>query len=181
MVNTSKLKLTLLQQEIIQFMFANAGKSFNARNLSKNLKVSHPAISKSLPLLEKEKLILIKKDKESKRFSIELNRNKKVIELKRIDNLKTIYESGLNEFLSEKFPSSTIILFGSYSFGEDTTESDIDIAVVGAKEKEIKLEEYEKVLKRKIFLHFYSSLKEINKNLRENILNGITLKGGIEL
>ena len=182
MVKTNKLKLTLLQQEILSFLFEKAGKSFNARSLAKNLHFSPPAIAKAIPTLEKENLITIKKDKESGRLSIEMNRdNRRATRLKRADNLKSLYESGLVEFLEDKFSGSTIILFGSYSKGEDTITSDLDIAIIGAKEKTLVLEKFEKFLDREIRVQFYSSLKEIHKNLRSNILNGIVLKGGVEI
>ena len=113
---------------------------------------------------------------------IELNRdNKKVIGLKRAENLKMLYESGLVEFLEENLPTSTIILFGSYSQGYDTITSDIDIAIIGMKEKIVNLNNFQKVLERKIKLNFYNSISEIHKNLRENILNGIVIMGGISL
>ncbi|MFA4887272.1 MAG: nucleotidyltransferase domain-containing protein [Candidatus Nanoarchaeia archaeon] len=182
MVNTTKLKLTILQQEILRYLFIKTGTSFNALHLAKALHVSQPAISKALPNLEKNNLINVEKDKESKRLKIELNReNPKIIWLKRIDNLKQIYESGLVEYLYEQYPSAAIILFGSYSFGEDTLTSDIDLAIVGSKEKNINLTDYEKVLQRKININYYTSLKEIDNNLKTNILRGITLKGWIEL
>lgn len=182
MINIYKVKLTILQQEILRFLFIKAGISFNARNLAKNLNVSPTAISKSLSLLEKENLIKIKKDRDSGRLSIELNRdNRKVIWLKRSDNIKQIYESGLVQFLYDNFPSATVILFGSYAFGEDTISSDIDMAIIGAKQKETKLAEFDKRLERTISLQYYKNFKEINKNLKENILNGIVLKGGVEL
>ena len=182
MVKIYKLEFTILQQEILRFLSINTGKSFNARAISKSLEVSQPAVAKAIHLLKKKGLIKVEKDKDSGRFSIELNRDKiEVINFKRVENLRMLYESGLVEFLNERFPASTILLFGSYSFGEDTINSDIDIAVIGAKEKETNLREFEKKLERKIFLHFYSNLKDINKNLKENILNGILLKGGIEL
>ena len=182
MVNIYKLKFTKLQQEILKFLMINAGKSFNARNIAKSLEVSQVAISKALPKLVNENLVNMQKNKETKRLSIELNRdNNKVINLKRVENLKLIYESKINELLSEKFPGSTIILFGSYSFGEDTSLSDIDIAIIGAKPKNIILKNFEEKLKRTITINFYPNLKEIKKNLKENILNGILLKGSIEL
>ncbi|MBS3066721.1 nucleotidyltransferase domain-containing protein [Candidatus Pacearchaeota archaeon] len=182
MVEIYKLEFTILQQEILRFLFLMAGKSFNAYNLSKYLDVSQTAVAKALPYIEKKGIIKISKDKESKRWSIELNReNKHVLNLKRAENLRVVYESRLVEFLSEKFPSSTLILFGSYSFGEDTFNSDIDIAIIGAKEKNIDLSEFNKKLKRIVSINFYKNFKEINKNLRENIFNGIILKGGIEL
>jgi len=96
-------------------------------------------------------------------------------------NLYEVYESGLLEVLNEIYPESTIYLFGSYSYGEDTIDSDIDIAVVGAKERKVNIESFSKKLRREIRLHFYENLSSINKNLRENILNGIILKGGVKL
>ncbi len=181
MVKIYKLKLTVLQQEILRYLFIKAGNSFNARGLALALEVSPPAISKALPLLEKEGYLKVEKDKESKRLSITLNRdNPLVTGLKRAENLRMIYESGLIDYLEEKFPGTTIILFGSYSRGEDTEKSDIDIAVIG-KEKRTDLEVYEKLLEKTIFLHFYDSLNKIDKNLRSNILSGITLIGVAEI
>jgi len=182
MINIYKLKLTNLQQEILRLLFVKAGTALNARRISKYLEVSHPAVSKSLPLLEENNLIKISKDKESKRFSIELNReNHKIMQLKRADNLKILYEFGFVDYIEKEFAGATIILFGSYSRGEDTLTSDIDIAVIGRKEKDIKLEDYEKLFERKININFYNSFKDIHKNLKENIFNGIVLIGGIEL
>jgi len=174
-----KPKFTLLQQTILSFLAMKAGNSFNALDLSRSLKVSSTAIIKSLGLLEKEELINLKKEK---RFSISFNRDTpKAISFKRVENLKRIYESGFFEFLFEEFPGTTIILFGSYSYGEDTCDSDIDIAIIGAKQREIKVNRFEKTLERKIIVQFYSSFKEIHKSLRENILKGIVLNGGVEL
>ena len=182
MININKLKFTTLQQEILRFLSVKAGVSFNIHMISKKLGVSMTAVAKSIHLLEKEELIKAKQDKESKRWSIELNRdNHYVIWLKRADNLRALYESGLMQFLYNKFPGTLIILFGSYSYGIDTYDSDIDIAIIGTKEKEISLKEYEDFLERDIFLQFYSSIKKIHRNLRNNIINGVVLKGVIEL
>lgn len=78
-------------------------------------------------------------------------------------------------------PGGTIILFGSYAKGEDTYDSDIDIAVVGRSDKMLELERYEKVLGRTINVNFYDSWKAIHKNLKNNILNGIILHGSVDL
>ena len=182
MVNIYKLKLTNLQQEILRLLFIKTGESLNQRAIARALKVSPPAVMKSLPKLEKESLIKLIQDKDSKRWSIELNQdNYKVMQLKRVDNLKLIYESGLADYLEKEFAGATIILFGSYSRGEDTNRSDIDIAIIGRKDKLINLETFESFLERKINLNFYDSFKEIHKNLKENLLNGIILFGGVEL
>lgn len=182
MVNIYKLKLTNLQQEILRLLFVKAGISLNQRQIAKYLGVSPPAVMKALPLLEKENQVKIKQDKESKRWAIELNReNHFVMQLKRADNLKMVYESRLVDFLEKKFAGGTIILFGSYSRGDDVINSDIDVAIIGRKDKIIDLTYYEKILERKININFYNSFKNIHKSLKENLCNGILLVGGIEL
>jgi len=182
MVNIYEQELTILQQKILHLLFVKSGVSLNQRAIAKQLNVSAPAVMKALPILKKKNLIHIEQDKESKRWSIELNRdNQKVTQMKRVANLEQIYNSDLIKFLEEKFAGATIILFGSYSRGEDTNNSDIDIAIIGRKAKEVDLTKFEKILERKILINFYDSFKEIHKNLKENICNGIVLSGGIEL
>ena len=182
MVNIYKLKLTNLQQGILRLLFVKAGNSLNQRQIANFLEVSQPAVMKSIPGLEKNGFIKIEKDKETKRWSIRLNReDHKVMQLKRADNLRLIYETGLADFLEDEFAGAIIILFGSYSRGEDIINSDIDIAVIGRKEKKVDLERYEKILGRKISINFYDVFNSIHKHLKENLCNGITLIGGIEL
>src|SRR3989344_1909035 len=184
MVNIYKLGFTILQQEILRYLFIKAGYSFNARGLARPLDRTQAGIVKAIPELEKNGLIKVKQDKESGRWNIELNReNRKAIVLKRSENLKMVHEKvpemkkDLVEFLEETFPGSTIILFGSYSKGEDTLGSDIDIAIIGSKRKDVKLTKFDKYLERTVRLHFYDSLTKLDKNLRSNILRGITLVG----
>ena len=180
MVNIYKLKLTCLQQDILRLLFKRTGKNLNINNIAKALDVSQPAVAKALPFLSKNYLIDVNKDKESKRFSISLKKDDpEILGLKRADNLKQLYESGLVKFLHDSFQGATIILFGSYAFGEDIFSSDIDIAVIGIKEKEIYIENFENILERKIFLHFFKDWK-IDKHLKANILNGIILAGSVE-
>ena len=177
-----KIKFTVLQQEILRFLFVKAYSSFTERGLGKQLGVSPTAVSNSIKLLEKEQLVSVSKDKESRRLAISLNKkNPEVFALKRIENLGLIHTSGIVPYLSDIFPGATIILFGSYSFGEDSVNSDIDIAIIGSKEKYFALAKFEKILERPIRLQFYTNLGSINKNLRENVLNGIVLSGGVRL
>jgi len=167
---------------ILRLLFINAGIPLNQRQIANRLEVSQPAVMKALPGLEKEGLILSQQDKESRRWSIQLNRDDRmVLALKRVDNLKQVYESGLANFLEAKFPGDTIILFGSYARGEDTAGSDIDIAVIGSKEKDVDLTRLEKALERTININFFESFKNVHKHLKENLCNGIVLVGGIEL
>jgi len=177
----SKLKWTRLQSEIFRILTINVGNPINKRTIAKFLGFSPTAVSKALVKLEKQGIVKIKKPGEMNLVFVELSRNKDILNLKRCENLRLIYECGLSDFLEEKFPGTTIILFGSYSRGEDTIDSDIDIAIIESKDKNINLDKFEKILKREIRINFYENWKEINKNLKNNILNGIVLVGGIEL
>ena len=182
MVNTNKQKLTSLQEQILRLLFKRSGTKLNQRQIARALNVTPPAVSKALPLLEKIGYIVVMRDKETKRLSIELNkRNHRVMQLKRVDNLRQLYESGLVDYLEDKYPGATIILFGSYSRGDDIVNSDIDIAVIGRKEKKLNLSGYEKYLERKININYYPSFENIHKYLKENLANGIVLVGGFQL
>ena len=189
MVNIYEQKLTNLQQMILRLLFVKTRVSMNQREIAEFLDVSSPAVMKAIPELQKTGFIKASQDKKSGRWHIELNRdNHRVLQLKRADNLKQIYESGFADFIEKEFAGATIILFGSYSKGEDLwfgenddKNSDIDIAVIGRREKDVDLVNFEKILERTIFINFYPSFKEIHKHLRENIFNGIVLSGGVEI
>ena len=181
MVNIYKLELTVLELEILRLLFVKVGKSVNQRKISRLLDVSPPAVKKALVKLEEKNYVIVEKDEDTKILSISLNRdNYDLVFLKRADNLRLIYESGLFKFLERQFPGKTIILFGSYSKGEDTIYSDLDIAIIGGKSRIADLSEYEKVLERVINLNFYENFNKIHINLKENLFNGIVLAGGIE-
>lgn len=182
MVDRYKPKLTNLQQAILKLLFVKFGEKLNQRAIAINLGVSATAVMKAVPEMQKQNLIVLLKDKDSKRLSIELNgENNLVMQLKRADNLKQIYESGLADFLENEFAGGTIILFGSYSRGEDTIRSDVDIAIIGRKQKDTDLGKFEDSLEREIVINFYESFKKINENLKNNILNGIVLSGSVLL
>ena len=150
-----KLKFTTLQNEIFGLMCARAGEKLSKRQIAKLLDVSPTAVAKALSLLEKEKLVKADKIKNMNLTYIELDRdNARAIELKRVENLRNIYLSGLSEYLEESFPGCTIILFGSFSKGEDTIKSDIDIAIIGTKGKDINLDAYKKRFEKEIRINF---------------------------
>jgi len=180
MVNIYKPKLTILQQEILRILFIKAGALLNQRQIANLLNVTPPAVMKALPELEKQGLIKSEQDKETKRWAISLNsENHKTTQLKRTDNLKQIYESGLADFIEEKISPKSIVLFGSYSRGEDDEQSDIDL-FVECKKEELNLERFEKKLNRKIEVHFSNNFGLYSKELKNNIINGIVLKGFLE-
>jgi len=175
-----KLKWTRLQAEIFSLLCLKAGEKLSQREIALELKVSPTAVAKSVINLEKEEFITIDRIKNIN-FVCFNRDNNQALELKMTENLRNIFLSGFLEHLGVEFAGGTIILFGSYSRGEDTNTSDIDIAVIGRKDKMINLEKFEKILNRKINVNFYGSFKKIHKHLLNNILNGIVLLGSVEL
>lgn len=176
-----KLKFTRLQMEIFRLFCVKTGSSLNQSQIAKLLKVTPTAVAKALKSLEKEQIVKIAKGTTNLNI-VELNRDsKKTLEFKRAENLKLLYESGLPEYLEEELPGCTIIIFGSYAKGDDTIKSDIDIAVIGVDRSAIKLDQFEKILEKPIRINYYRDFNKINKYLKSNILNGITISGGVEL
>ncbi len=175
-----EIKWTVLGQKVFSLLCLRAGEKLSQREIAGILKASPTAVANSLARIKKEHLLTIEKTKTINFIS--LNRNeKRAIELKKAENLKNTYTSGLSDCLENELPGATIFLFGSYSRGEDTNASDIDIAVIGRKDKIIDFSKYEKILNRKINVNFYESWKTIDRHLKNNILNGIILHGGVEL
>jgi len=179
-MDTYQLNFTMLEQKIFSLLCLRAGERLSQRDIAMILKVSPTAVANSMKRLKENDLIKIEKTKTINFISF--NRDvQRAIELKRAENLKNIYLSGLSDYLEQELPGGTIILFGSYCRGEDTDTSDIDLAVIGRKDKMLKFEKYEKILKRRVNVNFYNSWKDIHIHLRNNILNGILLHGSVEL
>ncbi len=108
--------------------------------------------------------------------------NEKFIGLKRSLNLYSLYSSGLLEELEEFYMNpKCIVLFGSYSRGEDTNESDIDIAVISSKEDMPDIGKYENALNRKISIHIIKSIKSEDNNFINTLVNGIVLSGYLDV
>ena len=183
-----KVKWTRLQSEILRLFCIKSAMSLNMREIARAIGVTPTAVAQEIRELEKNGFITIQKQKNINLVAVTFKRdNPKAIEFKRAENLRMLYESGLAEFLHNEFPGCTVVLFGSYSRGDDAytenqeNRSDMDIAVIGTKGKDISLTKFDKLLERKISINFYDSFKNIHKHLRDNILNGIVLSGGIEI
>ena len=151
-------------------------------DISRKINLAHTSVKKNLDKLVKLSIIkeTVKKQGERKFpiYEAAINsRNYKKYKL--IYNLSSILESGLIDFIEQKLMPRSIILFGSYQKGEDAEESDIDL-FVECKEEKIEIGKFEKILKRKIQLHFNENFSMYTKELKNNIINGITLAGFLE-
>ncbi|HKZ42808.1 MAG TPA: nucleotidyltransferase domain-containing protein, partial [Candidatus Hodarchaeales archaeon] len=70
--------------------------------------------------------------------------------------------------------------FGSYTQGNDTEKSDIDLAIVTSLEKTPDLSKFEKVLMRKINI-LELDISKAKKEFLNNLANGIVLHGYLTL
>ena len=169
------------KDEIKNYFFINPTSKLRVRQIERELKLSLPSIIKSCHELEKEEIIkkekiagavLYSSDRTSKNFLLE----------KKLHNLKHLYNSGFVEYLRIELSNPLIIVFGSYAKGEDIENSDIDTYIQTSSPKKLHVEKFERILKRKIQIFSYKSIRDVpNLHLANNIVNGITLNGFLEI
>lgn len=151
--------------------------------ISQKSKLAHTSVKKYLQQLLKMNQITESSEKKGRRifpiYKSNLN-HPYYKKMKRIHNLFRLEESGLIDFLHDQLMPNCIILFGSYLRGEDTEESDIDL-FIESKEEKLDLKKFEKKLNRKIQLHFKEKFSDYPSELKNNIINGIALRGYLEV
>ncbi|HIH15104.1 MAG TPA: nucleotidyltransferase domain-containing protein [Nanoarchaeota archaeon] len=163
-------------KKILNMFFENPNKKFHLRELSRSMKVSLPTILTATETLAKEKLIIKEKGKVMTLVYANLE-NKDFIRRKRVYNLQRIYDSNIVDNLAQMYGHpQAIILFGSFSRGEDRENSDIDIAVFSTKKISFKQEKYEKIFKKIINIHEIEK-ERISSEFKANLHNGILLEG----
>lgn len=163
---------------IMDYFFMKPDLEVNIRELSRLLDINHMTVRTNLIRLVDEGYLRLKKKDLEHLFSLDRN-SSKVKNKKRLWNIQRTMDSGLISYLDELYESpKSIILFGSYSFGEDSKESDIDIAIQTKIKKKPVLDKFERYLGHEVQL-FNFSLDD-DKNLLNSIFNGIVLKGRIQ-
>ena len=151
-------------------------------DMSRRLGLAHTSVKKNLVRLVRLGLIEEKREKRGSRTYPVYSANsdsKSFRQYKKIHNLASIFESGLVDFIEDKLAPKAIVVFGSYHRGEDTESSDIDI-FVECKREALNLDKFEKQLSRKIEIHFNENFTSYPKELKNNIINGMVMKGFLE-
>ena len=169
------------RERVMEVFFDDPMAEFQLRELSRIVKFGTKSVKKYLSELIKINILKTKQHKVQKSPLYLANRdNEYFLFLKKLNNLRNLYESELIDFIKHSCTPNSIILFGSSSLGEDIKGSDIDIFVESDK-KNLELQKYEKILKRKINIFFEKNIPNLSKELRLNIINGIKLYGFIEV
>jgi predicted nucleotidyltransferase len=165
--------------KLIKLFLDSPTESFRLREIARLTKISPPSVM--IYLKEFENNGLIKKQIKRKiPFYTAIRDDPNFILYKKLSILFELNNVGLIEYLWDNLSPEAIVLYGSFSKGESIENSDIDLFILG-KEKELTISEFEKKLNKKIHLLFKASLKEIPNELKNNLLNGIILKGYIKV
>ena len=171
--------------DIMKLFFEEPNRWFGVREFGKLINVTPSTSSKYLEELMKKDLLERKRERNLKLYRSKIHDNHK--DLKKLYNLAKIRDSGLIKILIEHFNfPEAIVLFGSYAKAENSKESDIDLFILSESKKELDLSEIEKKLKSKVQLFIYSRkrfeiMKTNNKELLNNILNGLMVYGFLEV
>ena len=161
---------------VLENFFTNPTTEFHLRELSRLLGKSMPTIISSTDKLSEKNLIIKIKGKVITKLMAN-RENVKFLQYKRLYNLKMIYDSDVLLFISKAYNNPRLVaLFGSYSRGEDTEDSDIDIAVVTNKKIALDMTKFEKKLQRRISIHEVE-LERVSNEFKANLANGIVLEG----
>jgi len=165
--------------KLLRLFLDSPTESFRLREIARLTKISPPSVINYLKEFEKEGLIK-KQIKREIPFYTSIRDNPNFILYKKISILFELNDSGLIDYLWDKLSPEVIILYGSFSKGESIENSDIDLFILG-KDKNIELTNFERKLNKKIHILSNESIKEIPSELKNNILNGLILKGYIKV
>jgi len=146
------------------------------KEIARKIKLAHTSVKKHLESLFSQDLVY--RIKGERFIGFIANRDSEIfLFYKRISNLIKLKESGILDYIIHSCYPKAIILYGSYSRGEDIKESDIDILVLTKFRKPLSLEKFEAILKREVHLINVERVKNLNMELRNEIINGIKLYG----
>lgn len=114
---------------VLSYFLENPNLEIHIKELARKLKIS-PATSKRFcDLLSKEKILIFEKKGNSIFFKLD-NENSYVKELKRIFSLTHIRENWKNVFMDGIV---SIAVYGSFSSGDYSEDSDLDILIISRK------------------------------------------------
>ncbi len=168
-----------IAREIFRLFLTNPRKEFSYREIERSTGYSIGTVSKYLKKLDKEGFVISRNTGNT--ILVKANTENEVfLNMKRVHNIEILYLSGLIRYINEKQRPDAVILFGSYSRGEDIEESDIDIALINSRHEDMDLTRFENTLERKINITYIKSLKNTDKDFLNSLANGIVMYGFVE-
>lgn len=169
----------------LKLFFEQPEREFHLRELARILKKNPVTVQKHLEPFVKQGVISRRNERNLELYSSNTE-DFYYKQCKISYNKFKLIDSKLPDELKNRYNMPTIVMFGSYSKGEDNENSDVDICVLSEIKSNINLSKYEKKLNRSIQLHKFNkkewnSLKSNNPGLVNSIINGIVLHGFLEV
>ena len=161
--------------KIMDLILRAPEKWVHIREIARKVGISPNSVRKYATKLRKKGLIEMKKESNMVMMRASME-NQSYKQEKLVHNLRSIFSSGLADFLYQYCNPRAIVLFGTYSRGEDISTSDVDIGIITNSKKRPDLSKFEKKLARRIELSLFTR-KEVSDEFFNNIINGIVLKG----
>ncbi len=168
--------------KVLKVFFDCPFESFHVRKVAKMAKMSPATAKACLDFLFEGKFL--KKEKIGNLLLFKANYDSQVFRrFKAAFNILSLESSGLADFLKENTSATSVVVYGSFARGEDDEKSDIDILAIAYEKKTPDLSGFEKKLKRKIKIIYYSANQwkekaKADKPFYERVLlDGIALYG----
>jgi len=170
--------LTKNQREVLNYFIKNPKSEVHLRGLTEEIELSYSSTRRGLKELRDRGFL---ESEEKGNMTLYRPVGKKFREAKKLVNLENLENSGLTEFLEKELRPEAVVLFGSYLEGQDRKDSDIDLAVVGGRDKELNLTDFEEQLSREIQLTKVEDLEDEEREFKNTLANGLVLQGYMEV
>src|SRR3989338_8325899 len=122
------MKTYNIKEKIKEYFFMNPTAKLRVRQIERELGLPLPSVIRYCSELEKEGILRKESVSGISAYSADRASKKFLIE-KRLLNIKMMFESGLVDYIIREHFNPIIVLFGSYSKGEDIESSDIDLYI----------------------------------------------------
>ncbi|MDY6788334.1 MAG: MarR family transcriptional regulator, partial [Candidatus Nanohaloarchaea archaeon] len=132
---------------VARLIFDSPTTKYHIREIARETGISVSTVSKAVKELEAQGLVEVK---EGVTKQVKGSDNQYFRDMKRVYNMKELFNSGVLDRIEEKLRPDAVVLFGSYSRGEDREDSDIDLASINGKDEDFGLERFEKEVNRTI-------------------------------
>jgi len=182
---TSLAEPSEAHRRVLYYFFSYPEQAIGLNDLAKSIRTSKTSTREAVLRLEREGFL--KKEVIGNAWRICANLKHPYTTTTKIPhNVQLIYECGIINAVYDKVPGArAVILFGSYRWGTDNENSDIDIAAEVLDSKDLRILSLGKVdfeFRKNVTvnLHIFSRNK-IDLNLFTNIANGIVLDGVLEV
>ena len=166
--------------KVADFIFNEPNRSFHIRMLENETGLSTTAVKASIQKLESCKIVNVESTRLTTNVKAKTDSDSYTF-YKRIFNLYKLQRYGFVERIRKMYKPEAIVLFGSFSRGEDVEGSDVDILVITPNRKTEGLDKLadnmENVLKRKLDIKVLPSLAKSESEFKNAVANGIILYG----